>query len=130
MPDRDDLRQVWQRQSTESFRMSPQESRLKAQERESRFRSEALRVIAICVALAAMFAWAAIRAHGAVTQIGWGIASLSTLLVARQARRWILPGRLAADATPEATLRFLRGVLERRLEFETHGWRRSGLAFV
>lgn len=127
-----DPRQLWQNQSTEPFRMSTQQLRLKAAERESRSRTEALASIVLGFVMAGAFAWAAFRAHDLTTRLGWGLLSFSGLYFARQVHKWLWPGRLASDATPVETVRYYRTLLEKRRDFERHAWRRSGipLAFL
>ena len=125
-----DPRQIWQRQPTESFKMSTNELRRKAQHREERSRLEALTSIGIGVALCLVFGWSAAKASHIEQQIGWALTSLACLYVARQAYHWVWPGRLAPDATPGATMLFYRTILQKRLDYNRQVWRRSGLPFV
>jgi hypothetical protein len=110
--------------------MSAQQLRLQAQQRKSRSRKEALTSVCIGVALFLVFGWSAARAHDPVVRLGWVVLSVSALYVGRQLHKWTWPGSLPEDATPQATLTFHRALLQRRLEFDLHIWRRSGVPFL
>lgn len=126
---RNDPRNIWQDQPTEPFKMSADELRRKAQERETKSRLEALSSIVVGIILCFVCTWAFARAHEVVPRMGWGLLSIWSLYFTHQVYKWLWPGRLAPDATLNTTLLFCRSVLEKRRDYGRHVWRRSGLPF-
>jgi hypothetical protein len=122
-----DPRQIWQRQTTESFRMSAHELRRRTEQREAKSRFETLSSIAVGLIVCAVFAWAAATAHDPATRIGWALVSLSGLYFARQVHKWLWPARLSPAAPLDATAVYYRAILEKRRDFDRQVWRRTGL---
>src|ERR1035441_10306481 len=65
-----DPRNVWQKQPTEAFKMSADQLRLKAQERQKGARSQVLRDAIIGLVLSVVFAWNLIK----VNHVWWGLS--------------------------------------------------------
>lgn len=122
-----DPRNIWQNQPTEPFKMSTEEIRRKAQQRQKKARSIALLGITIGLSLFVVFAWTFARVHEVVPRMGWGLMSLWGIYFAYQVYRWILPARLAPQATVSTSIEFYKSELERRRDWDRHVWRRSGL---
>jgi Na+/melibiose symporter-like transporter len=120
-----DPRNIWKDQPTEAFKMSADELRRKAQQRERKSRFEAAYSIIIGLILFVFFAWAFARAHELAPRIGFGVLSLWGIYFAYQACKRIWQGRLAPDATLNTTLQSYRSELEKRLDYAQHIWRRA-----
>ena len=124
-----DPRNVWQNQPTEPFKMSAEEIRRKAQQRQTKARLIVILSIVMGLFLSVCFAWNLARVHEVVPRMGWGLLSLWAVYFAYQAYKWIWPGRLEPDATVSTSLEFCRSELERRRDYGLHIWRRAGLTF-
>ena len=124
-----DPRNIWKDQPTEAFKMSADELRRKAQQRERKSRFEAAYSIIIGLILFVFFAWTFARAHELAPRIGFGVLSLWGIYFAYQACKRIWQGRLAPDATLNTTLQSYRSELEKRRDYGRHIWRRAGLTF-
>ena len=124
-----DLRSVWQNQQTEPLKMSANELRTRAQQRQSKARFEARLSIVIGLACSVFFAWTFTRAHEALARMGWGLLSLWGIYAAFHAYKWIRPQNLPQDAPINRCLEFYRRELERRRDYLRHRWWRSGLPF-
>ena len=124
-----DPREIWQSQPTEVFKMSVDQLRRKARQRQSKARFEALVSMIIGLTLCLFFARTVATAHDLVLRTGLGLLSLWCLYFAYQAYRWIWPGRIEPDATLSTTIQSYRSELEKRRDFTQHVWRRAGLAF-
>jgi hypothetical protein len=123
-----DPRNIWQNQPTEPFKMSADELRRKAQQRQKKSRFEAVYSIIIGLTLLVFFAWNFTKVHEMVPRIGFGVLSLWCVYFTYQAYKWIWTGRLAQDATLNTTLQCYRGELEKRRDFGRYVW--SKVAFV
>jgi polyferredoxin len=124
-----DPRNIWKNQPTEAFKMSADELRRKAQQRERKSRFEAAYSIIIELIGFVFFAWAFARAHELAPRIGFGVLSLWCIYFAYQACKRIWQGRLAPDATLNTTLQSYRSELEKRRDYARHAWRKAGLTF-
>ena len=125
-----DPRNIWRNQTTEAFKMSADELRRKAQQRERKSRFEAAYSIIIGLILFVFFAWAFARAHELASRIGFGVLSLWGIYFAYKACKRIWQERLAPDATLNTTLQSYRSELEKRRDYARHVWRKAGLTFV
>ena len=124
-----DPRNIWQGQSTEAFKMSADQLRRKAQQRERKSRFEAAYSIIIGLILFVFFARTFAGAHELAPRIGFGVLSLWGIYFAYQACKRIWQGRLAPDATLNTTLQSYRSELEKRRDYAQHIWRKAGLTF-
>ena len=71
-----DPQNIWQNQPTEAFKMSADQLRHKAQQRERKSRFEAVYSTIIGLALFVFFAWGCARTHALIPRIGFGVLSL------------------------------------------------------
>jgi hypothetical protein len=124
-----DPRNIWQNQPAEKFKMSADQLRRKALQRQSKARLEALLAILLGVTLCVFFAWTFATAGELLLRLGLGVLSLWCLYYAYQAYQWIWPRRLESDAALGATLHAYRSELEKRRDYVRHIWRRAGLPF-
>jgi hypothetical protein len=124
-----DPQNIWKNQTTEAFKMSADELRRKAQQRERKSRFEAVYSIILLLILFVFFAWAFARAHELAPRIGFGVLSLWGIYFAYQACKRIWQERLAPDATLNTTLQSYRSELEKRRDYARHVWRKAGLTF-
>ena len=126
-----DPQNIWKNQTTEAFKMSADELRRKAQQRERKSRFEAAYSIILLLILFVFFAWAFARAHELAPRIGFGVLSLwGIYFVAYRAYKRFRHGRLAPNATLNNTLQSYRSELEKRRDYARHVWRKAGLTFV
>jgi Na+/melibiose symporter-like transporter len=119
-----DPQNIWKNQTTEAFKMSADELRRKAQQRERKSRFEAAYSIIIGLVLFVFFAWAFAKAHEPAPHIGFGVLSLWGIYFAYQACKRVWQERLAPDATLNTTLQSYRRELEKRRDYAQHIWRR------
>jgi Na+/melibiose symporter-like transporter len=124
-----DPRNAWQNQPTEVFKMSADQLRRKAQQRQSRARFHALVAIVIGLVLCIFFALTLATAHELFLRMGFGLLTLWCLYFAYQAYKWTWPSRLEPDATLSTTLESYRSELEKQRDYVRHIWRRAGLTF-
>lgn len=124
-----DPRNIWQNQPTEPFKMSADQLRLKAQQRQRKAHFEAVYSIIIGLTLSVFFAWGSARGGEVFPRMGLGLLSLWCLYFAYHTYRWIWPGRLAPNGTLNTTLESYRRELEKRRDYGRHIWRRAGLTF-
>ena len=124
-----DPRNIWQNQPTEPFKMSADELRRKAQQRQRKARFEAIYSIIVGLILFVFFARVFVQPHEVVPRMGVGLLSFWGIYYAYQAYKWIWPGRLTPDATLNTTLQSYRSELEKRRDYGRHVWRRAGLTF-
>ena len=120
-----DPRNIWTNQTTEPFKMSANELRRKAQQRERKSRFEAAYSIIVGLILFVFFAWVFARAHELAPRIGFGVLSLWGIYYAYQAGTRISQVQLAPDATLGTTLQSYKSELERRRDYAQHIWRRA-----
>jgi len=120
---------IWQNQHTEAFKMSADELRRKAQQRERKSRFEAAYTIIAGLILFVFFTRTFSRAHELAPRIGFGVLSFWGIYVAYQACKRIWHGRLAPDATLNTTLQSYRSELEKRRDYAQYIWREAGLTF-
>jgi hypothetical protein len=123
----DDPFKIWQNQPTEAFKMSAEDLRHRAHQRQTKAYWTFIFTIAIGVGLSAFFAWSFLRASNGVPRIGLGILTAWGLYSAWLAVRWLRPDRLRPDPTIEDSLKFYRKELQRQLDYNVHVWRRTGL---
>ncbi len=124
-----DPRNIWTNQTTEAFKMSADELRRKAQQRDRKSRFEAAYSIISGLIVFLFFALGFARAHELAPRIGFGVLSLWGLYVAYRAYKRFWQGRLAPDATLNTTLQSYRSELENRRDYARHVWRKAGLTF-
>jgi hypothetical protein len=124
-----DPKNIWQNQPTEAFKMSAEQLRLKAQQRQSRARYEAATQIIIGLVLCIFFARAVPASHGLMPRLGYGLLSVWGIYFACQAYRWLWSGSLKADATISTTLQSYRSELEKRRDYALNIWHQAGLTF-
>ncbi len=126
-----DPKNIWQTQTTEPFKMSANQLRVRAQKHQNRARLKARFSIVSGLILFVFFGWQAfpITRRGLLPGMGLALISVWCLYFAYQAYRGTWPGRLAPDAALDATIKSYRSALERRQDYARHIWRRSGLAF-
>jgi hypothetical protein len=124
-----DPRSVWQNQRTEPLKMSANELRRRARQRQSRACFEAHLSIVIGLACSGFFAWTFSRAHEGLARMGWALLSLWGIYAAFHAYKWIRPQNLPQDAPISKCLEFYRSELERRRDYLRNRWWRSGLPF-
>jgi len=124
-----DPQEIWQNQPTEPLKMSANELRHKAIERQSKARSEALSTIIIGIILCVVFAWSFARAHELLARMAWALLSVCMIYAAYHAYKWIWPGNLPEEAPISTCLEFYRRELERQRDYPRRWWR-SGLPFL
>src|ERR1039457_1935766 len=124
-----DPRNIWQNQPTEPFKMSADELRRKAQQRQRKARFEAIYSIIVGLILFVFFARVFVQPHEVVPRMGVGLLSLWGIYYAYQAYKWFWQERLTPDATLNTTLQSYRSELEKRRDYGPHVWRRAGLTF-
>jgi NhaP-type Na+/H+ or K+/H+ antiporter len=122
-----DPRIIWQNQPMEPFKMSADDLRRKAKQRQTKDRYAALLSMAIGLFLCVVFARTFVRVDELIPRLGWALLSLWCIYFVYQANKWIWPGRLAPDATASTSLQFYRRELEKRRDYGRHVWRRAGL---
>jgi hypothetical protein len=125
-----DPRNIWKNQTTEAFKMSADQLRRKAQQRQKKSRFEAVSSIIIGLILFGFFARTFARVHEVVPRMGLGLLGLWSIYLAYQAYKWFWLERLAQDATLNTTLQSYRSELERRRDYARNVWRKAGLTFV
>jgi hypothetical protein len=123
-----DPRSIWKNQATETFKMSVDQLRRKALQRERKSRFEAAYSVIVGLTLFAFFAWTFARGHDLAPRIGFGVLSLWGIYYAYQACKRIWQARLTPDATLNTTLQSYRSELEKRRDYTQHIWRNT-LAF-
>jgi hypothetical protein len=121
-----DPEQIWQNQPTEPLKMSANDLRRKAADRQLKARFEALSTILIGIILCLVFAWSFARARNMLARMGWGLLSLCGIYAAYHAYQWIWPGHLSEEAPIGTCLEFYRRALERKRDYQYRWWR-SGL---
>jgi hypothetical protein len=124
-----DPRNIWKNQTTEAFKMSADQLRRKAQQRQKKSRFEAVYSIILLLIISAVFARDFARFHEVVPRMGFGLLSLWSFYSAYEKSKWFRHGRLAPDATLDTTLQSYRGELEKRRDYARHVWRKAGLTF-
>jgi hypothetical protein len=120
---------IWQNQRTEPLKMSANELRARAQQRQTRARIEARIAIVVGLVCFVFFGWTFTKAHGALARTGWVLLSLWGIYAAFHAYKWIRPQHLPHEAPISTCLEFYRSELERRRDYLRHRWWRSGLPF-
>ena len=120
---------IWKSQTTEAFKMSADQLRRKADERQDKARFEAGYSVAAGLAVCAFFAWTSIRPNEMLTRIGAGVLSLWGIYYAYQAYQSFRQKRLAPDATLNTTVQVYRSALEQQRDYGRNVWRRAGLPF-
>ena len=124
-----DPQKIWQNQPTEVTKMSAEQLRLRAQNRESKARLEVLFSIIMGSVLCIFFARAFTANHELVPRIGFGLISCWGIYFGYQAYRWMWPRPLKHDAVFSTTLQSYRRDLEKRRDYVQHIWWRTGLPF-
>lgn len=124
-----DPRHIWQNQPTERFQMSEHELRRRTEEHQKKARDEVKLSVGLGAVLCFFFAYSAIRTAATIPRIGWVVLSLWCVYFAYQSYKWVWPHESAPDPATGTSLHFYRGLLEKRLEYGRHIWRRSGLTF-
>jgi len=118
-----DPRNIWQNQPKEPFKMSADQLRCKAQQREKRSRFEAAYSIIIGLMLFLFFGWSFARTHDLIPRMGFGVLSFWGLYFAYHALKRMRQARLAPDAALNTTLESYRSELEKRRDYSQHIWR-------
>ena len=126
-----DPQNIWQTQTTELFKMSANEVRVRAQQQQKRARLKARFSIVTGLILFVFFGWQTfpIVRGGLLPRMGLGLISLWALYFAYQAYKGIRPGRLAPDTALDATLESYRSELEKQGDYARHIWWKTGLPF-
>jgi polyferredoxin len=124
-----DPQNIWKNQTTEAFKMSAEQLRHKAQQRQRKSRFEAAYTAIIGLVLFLYSVWAFVRAHEVVPRMGWGLLSLWSIYLAYRSYRWLAQERPAPDAALNPTLQAYRMELEKRRDYARHAWRKAGLTF-
>ncbi|HEY7337693.1 MAG TPA: hypothetical protein VH639_22565 [Bryobacteraceae bacterium] len=125
-----DPQKIWQSQATEPFKMSANELRYRALQRQSKARLEARSSVIIGLVLSVFFAWTFTMAHTVLARTGWVLLSLWGIYAAYHAYKWVWPWNLPQDAPISTCLEFYRRELERRRDHLRRRWWRSGLPFL
>ena len=123
----DDPKKIWQNQPTEAFRMSAEDLRRRAQQRQRKAYWASISTMAIGLGLSAFFAWSFIKAQNGIPRIGLGVLSAWGIYSVYLAYRWLWPERLDPDPTIEDSVKFYKSELHRQLDYNLHVWRRTGL---
>ncbi len=124
-----DPRNAWQSQPAEPFRLTPELLRYKARDRQQKARNEMMRSIVLGAVLFALFGWSCWRAPNLSARLGYGVVAAWCLYFAGQSYRRLRPADLPPDAEFGSCLAFYRAELEKRRDWSTHIWRRSGIPF-
>ncbi len=126
-----DPQNIWQNQTTEPFKMSANDLRLRAQQHQKKARLKAQFSIVTGLILFVFFGWQTfpIVRGGLLPRMGLGLISLWALYFAYQAYKGIRPGRLAPDAALDTTLDSYRSALEKQGDYARHIWWKTGLPF-
>ncbi len=124
-----DPQNIWQSQSTEAFKMSTDQLRLKTQQGRRKARFQAVYSIILGFILSIFFAWGFARGHELIPRLGFGMLSLWSIYFGYQTYRWIWPRLPAPNGTLNPTLQSYRSELEKRRDYAWHIWRRAGLTF-
>ena len=122
-----DPQNIWQTQTTELFKMSANELRVRAQQQQKRARLKAQFSMIGGFIVFVFFAWNFSKAHEVVPRAGLGLISLWGLYFAYQAYKRIW--RPTPDTALDATLESYRSELEKQGDYARHVWRRSGVTF-
>lgn len=125
-----DPQNIWQSQTTEEFKMSADQLRLKAQKRERKSRFEAAYSIVIGLVLFVFFALGSARTQALDPRVGFGVLSLWSLYFAYKSWRRIWRSRLKLDSTLDITIRSYRTELEKRHDFTGRVWLTLAPAFL
>ncbi|MGB0012040.1 MAG: hypothetical protein WBQ03_10565 [Candidatus Sulfotelmatobacter sp.] len=125
-----DSRNIWKDQTTEAFKVSADELRRKARQRERKSRFEAAYSVIIGLFLFVFFGLGAAKVHDLAPRIGFGVLSIWGVHFAYQACKRIWRERLLPDATLNTTLQSYRSELEKRRDYTRHFWHKAGLTFV
>lgn len=118
-----DPQNIWKNQATEAFKMSADQLRRKAGQRERKSRFEAAYSIIVGFLLFVFFGWTIFRTHELLPRVGFGVLSLWGLYFAYRASKRLRQARLAPDAALNTTLESYRGELEKRRDYTRHIWR-------
>ena len=110
--------------------MSADQLRRKAEQRQKKFRFQAVYEIILLLILFVFFAWNCVRVHAVVPRLGFGLLSLWSIYFAYQRSKRFCQGRPAPDATLNTTLQCYRSELEKRRDYARNVWRKAGLTFV
>jgi hypothetical protein len=125
-----DPRTIWQDQPREPFKMSADEMRLRAQRFQMKGRLTAAFTITTALLVCAFFGWNVARTHELIPRLGFGLISLCGIFMAYSTYKWVWPSNLPADAPVSTSLEFYRSELERRRDYRSHIWLRTGLPFM
>jgi hypothetical protein len=125
-----DPRSIWKNQTTEAFKMSADQLRRKAQQRQRKSRIEAVYTIIFGLMVFVFFARTFVRVHEVAPRMGLGLVSLWGINLAYQRSKRFWPGRRVPEATLDTTLQSYRSELDKRLDNARHVWRRAGLGFL
>jgi hypothetical protein len=123
------LKNIWQHQPTEAFKMSADQLRRKAEQRRNSARFEAIESIAAGLLVFGFFVFAFSRVHVAIPRTGYAVISLWGIYYAYLGYKSFWRKQAAPDATLDITLQSYRRELEHQRDYARHIWRRAGLAF-
>src|SRR5271166_1125555 len=124
-----DPQKVWQNQPTEPLKMSANDLRRKALDRQSKARFGARFTIIIGIVCCIVFTWSIVRAHTLLARMGFGLVSLCMVYAAYRAYKWTWPRNLPEEAPIHTCIEFYRRELERERDYNRRWWR-SGLPLL
>ncbi|MFZ0417764.1 MAG: hypothetical protein WAM04_06650 [Candidatus Sulfotelmatobacter sp.] len=108
--------------------MSADQLRREAEQRQQKFRFQAVYEIILFLIFFIYAAWNVARVHAVVPRMGWGLLSLWCIYFAYQRSKRFWRGQ-PAPATLNTTLQSYRSELEKRRDYARHVWRKAGLTY-
>jgi hypothetical protein len=128
-PSANDPKTIWRSQSTESFKMSVNEIRSRAEKHKNMARLSAMAGIVSGSLLFVFFGGAALKGPEWILRVGWGMASLGSIYFAIQSYRWLWPDELPQEISMSTSLQSYRNELERQRDSARNLRIGSGLLF-
>lgn len=124
-----DPQKIWQNQPTEPLKMSANDLRRKALDRQSKARFAAGFTIIIGIVCCVVVTWSIVTAHTLLARMGFGLVSLCMVYAAYHAYKWTWPRNLPEEAPIHTCFEFYRRELERERDYNRRWWR-SGLPLL
>jgi hypothetical protein len=116
MADSDDLLDLWQSQSSEGFRMSAKEIRVKAEQLDKALTARTRAAYQVCAFLIIAFSWWAVIDDSPLLRVGAALTVASVVYLGYQVHQNRFR-RPAADAIASRSLEHLREELTRQRDF-------------